>query len=44
VLLDELMKRNFPDTGQAKIPLVYKRAVEDYFRALSDDFPDDDEN
>ena len=41
VLLDELIKRDFPDTGEGKIPLVYKRTVEDYFRALSDDFADD---
>jgi len=42
VLLDEFIKENFPDNGEAKIPLIYKRTVDDYFRDLSDDFSDDE--
>ena len=29
------------DSGDASVPAAYRRAVEDYYRALSDDFGDE---
>ena len=42
VLLDELIKHDFEDGSEGKVPLQYKRAVEDYFQDLSDDFTEDE--
>ena len=42
VLLDDLIKHDFAEVGEVKVPLEYKRAVEDYYRDLSDDFPEED--